>query len=82
MKKKFASDDIKTDRDVALIVHPEVAGVGGHGLRLVDTVVEEAEGLARAIDLDTAPSQVLKVARIQPGHFFGSGQIEMVGQIV
>lgn len=81
MKKKFASDDIKTARDVALVVHPQVAGQGD-GLRSIEAVLEEVEGLARAIDLDTADTQVLNVSRIQPGHFFGKGQREGIAEIV
>ncbi len=82
MKQKFDSDVIKRGPDVALVVHPELARKDGHGLRALDAIVEEAEGLARAIELETLETQVLNVGRIQPGHFFGKGQRETIGKIV
>lgn len=80
MKKKFASDDLLKGRDVALVVHPVLSGM--RGLRSIEAVVDEAEGLARAIDLDTLETQVINVSRVQPGHFFGKGQREDIAAIV
>ena len=41
--------------------------------RNIDDVKEEAEGLARAIDLDVAKTRIVKFSKIQSGTFFGKG---------
>ncbi|MGH1398675.1 MAG: GTPase HflX [Alphaproteobacteria bacterium] len=82
MKQKFASDSIKTDRDKALVIHPDVYDPKAERLRNLDAIVEEAIGLARAIDLDTLESQIIPVQRIQAGAFFGKGQRENLAAII
>ena len=82
MKKKFASDDLLKGRDVALIVHPQVSGLKTHGLRNVEAIIDEAEGLARAIDLETVPTHIVNVSKIQAGAFFGKGQREEIAALV
>lgn len=48
-----------------------------HGNSRDDTLkLEEACGLAEAIDLDIAVAEQIPVRKIAPGHFFGSGQLE------
>lgn len=81
MKKKFASDAINFDPDVALIVHPQLSGQGV-AIRSLEAVIDEVEGLARAIALDTLETQVVNVSRIQAGAFFGKGQCEVVADYV
>ncbi len=60
----------------AYIVHPDITANGKS--RDIEDILEEAEGLARAIDLDVLETVVLKVGDIQPGAFFGKGQREKV----
>ena len=46
--------------------------------RAVESQVEEAEGLARAIDLKILSLKVVKVTRIHPGYFLGEGNRETI----
>lgn len=80
MKKKFASDDLKTGPDIALIVHPHIA-LREVGLRSVEAIVAEAEGLVRAIDLVPQDTQVISVSNIRSGDFFGKGQCESIAKL-
>lgn len=69
-------------RESAYIVHADVYGAGGDVSRPLDSVIEEIEGLARAIDLDVCKTEVLKVSRIQPGAFFGKGQRQRISDSI
>lgn len=80
MKKKFASDDLKTGPDIALVVHPHIAAQA-HAFRSLESTVEEIEGLARAIDLVVENTQVISVSNIKAGDFFGKGQCQDIAQI-
>jgi len=81
MKQKFASDSIRTDPDKALIIHPDIFSKE-KPLRRLDAVIEEAEGLARAINLENLPTEIINVQRIQAGSFFGKGQREAIAKRV
>jgi GTP-binding protein HflX len=61
----------------ALIIHPEISK-NTDLYRSLEAVIEETEGLARAINLTILETLTLKVARIQAGGFFGSGQRKTV----
>lgn len=67
----------------AYIVHPlmpfsKKAAV--EQIRETDDIVAEAEGLARAIDLEIVKTRVAKVARINPGTLLGKGTVEDIGK--
>jgi len=79
-KSQFDSDHIFMGPETALIVHPEVKQ--SHGLRHLDAVIEEIEGLAHAIMLEVAHTEIINVNEIKAGHFFGSGQRENIAIIV
>ncbi len=59
----------------AYIVHPDIAHLkDGHVAdRDLGAVLEEVEGLVRAIGLDVAVTRVVKPKVIQPGAFLGKG---------
>ncbi len=42
-------------------------------IRDIDDIIEEAEGLARAIDLEVIKTHIVKLSKIQTGAFFGKG---------
>ncbi len=67
-------------RDRALIIHPELPSRPQS--RDMEDILEEAEGLAHAIELDVAHTETLKVSAIQAGAFFGKGQREKVAGII
>lgn len=79
MKQKFASDRLKPGPEIALIIHPDLKQ---QQARSLDAIIEEAEGLARAIHLETLETQILSVSRIQAGAFFGTGQREKIAALV
>lgn len=59
------------DPDAAYIILP--IEKGRTSARHIDDVTEEAEGLARAIDLDVAKTRVVNYSKIHAGSFFGKG---------
>lgn len=54
----------------------------GHGVRNPDARLEEAAGLARAIDLTVAEAVVAPLSEIRPATYLGKGKVEeMIGLI-
>lgn len=76
--RKTARKSLKLN--TAYIVHPILAKGKDTEIRDLDSVLEEASGLARAINLDIASLKVIKVQKISPGHFIGKGNREMIGE--
>ncbi len=68
-----------TDLESAYIIHPEIKSQG-NSLRALEYVLEETQGLARAIDLEVCKTKVLNVSRIQAGSFIGKGQRDEIGE--
>jgi GTP-binding protein HflX len=74
----------------AIVIEPHLRGrtPGGAGararlaLRSPDAKLEEAVGLARAIDLTIVQAGVVPVADIRPGSFLGKGKVEEIAGIV
>ncbi len=50
--------------------------------RGIDARLEEAVGLARAIDLDVASAGIVPLAQIKPATFLGKGKVEEIAGIV
>ena len=65
----------------ALVVHPSLLGVGSAG-RLPQARLDEAAGLAAAIDLDIAEALLVPVPRPKPATLFGKGAVEGVADAV
>ena len=68
----------------ALVVHPALKAVpsrnGANGAaRSLDARLDEAIGLARAINLDVVSGEVVKLARPVPSTLIGSGSVETLG---
>src|ERR1700748_353066 len=49
-----------------------------HALRDFDARLEEAKGLARAIDLDVADALIAPIAQIRPATYLGKGKVEEI----
>jgi GTP-binding protein HflX len=66
----------------ALVLHPAPKlpseRVDGSVLRPLDARLEEAVGLARAIRLDIAGAEILRLARARPATLFGTGAVERI----
>lgn len=68
--------------ETALIVHPVLPYKTEKGttryMRDLDDLIEEAEGLVRAIHLSVSSTRVVKVARISPAQLLGKGAAEEI----
>ncbi|HBR69558.1 MAG TPA: GTPase HflX [Rhodospirillaceae bacterium] len=67
----------------AFIIHPVTpASKAGEVGRDISDIMEEAEGLAHAIDLDVVWTRVVNLSKIQAGYFFGKGVREEIAEKV
>jgi GTP-binding protein HflX len=66
-----------------LVLHPYLrTAVGGAGIRTPQARLDEAVGLAGAIDLQIVHKAVLPVRQWQPSSLIGQGAVENLGQII
>jgi GTPase len=68
----------------ALVVHPALKAPPGHragngSARSLDARLDEAIGLARAINLDVVGGEIVRLARPVPGMLLGKGSVETLG---
>jgi len=66
--------ETKTPADRVYVVHPQVRGRDYD----VDARLEEACGLAEALDLELAGGEITPLRSIDSGRFFGSGKAELI----
>ena len=64
---------------IALVVHP--ARRRGEALRDPQARLEEADGLARALDLDVAQSLMAPLRATAPATLFGPGKVAEIGEL-
>lgn len=62
------------------VLHPDIKSPRRDDGRPPARSLEEAVGLAAAIDLDVAGADVVPLAKAHPGHLFGSGKVEELGE--
>jgi GTP-binding protein HflX len=78
---QFDSTRLPSER--CIVVHPRLLGDEvGTLARDPDASLEEAAGLALAIDLEIGHKEWVKIARPQPATLFGSGTVERLGGVV
>ena len=65
------------EQETAYIVQP--LSTAKPPARLIEDVVEEAEGLARAINLQVLETRIAKYGKINPSTFIGKGTVEKIG---
>lgn len=65
----------------ALVVHPDIKSARS-GLRSPETRLQEAVGLAAALDLDIIDSRVEGISTIRPGTLFGSGKLDEIKTVI
>ncbi|MBL0947649.1 GTPase HflX [Brevundimonas sp.] len=65
----------------ALVLHPDRSAGRAGGRRPQDRL-EEAVGLARALDLDVRGEEVIALRRTTPATLFGSGKVEEMAALV
>lgn len=69
----------------ALVVHPALKVAPrerADGAREPEARLEEAVGLAQAINLDVIRSEVVRLPRLRPGTLIGSGAVELLGEAI
>jgi GTP-binding protein HflX len=82
---RFASRSGSGARVVVIVPHlvRQAPKPGGRkSARGIDARLEEAIGLARAIDLDVASAGIVPLAQIKPATFLGKGKVEEIAGIV
>jgi GTP-binding protein HflX len=81
--KKRKVEEHEREPTVAVVLEPELRGQGSESpLRSAQDRLLEAEGLARAIDLDIAHSAIIPVSKPQPATLLGSGKVEEIAGII
>ena len=68
----------KNPRTPAAVIHPDIRGSRQAG-RLPEAALEEAVGLAEAIDLDVRLETVVTLNKPRPATLLGSGKVEDLG---
>ena len=66
----------------SFIIHPWFKQKSRAASRNPDACLEEAAGLAHAIDLDVAGSAIVALAEAKPATLFGSGKVEELGAYI
>ena len=76
-----SSTDGRGERVRAVVLHPyeKKRATGG---RSVEARLDEAVGLAAAIDLDIVAAECVPLQQIRAGSYFGSGTVERLGELV
>ena len=65
----------RPDIETAFVIHPQFSGTG---TERAEARLEEASGLAEALDLEPVEARIEPVRKLEPGTFFGSGKVEML----
>ncbi|MEX2455327.1 MAG: GTPase HflX [Rhodospirillaceae bacterium] len=68
-------------RTRAVVLHPYEKS-RSTGSRSLEARLDEAIGLAEAIDLDVVASECVPLPRVRAGTYFGSGTVERIGELV
>ncbi|AWK88753.1 GTPase HflX [Azospirillum thermophilum] len=72
----------RTGSGRALVLHPVLRSREQDSPRSPEASLEEAVGLARAIDLEVVHAAVVKVSRPQPATLLGGGAVEQAGRLM
>ncbi|MGB4106705.1 MAG: GTPase HflX [Alphaproteobacteria bacterium] len=82
-KKRRPSVRARKSRDTAYIVHPVLPRAKQQEQsRDLESLLAEAAGLARAINLDVVTLKVAKIQKISPGYLIGEGNREIIAEEV
>ena len=63
----------------AIVIHPDGRSESS---RLAEERLEEAVGLARALDLDVRAEEIVRLRKTTPATLFGSGKVEELAALV
>ncbi|MGE5476154.1 MAG: GTPase HflX [Bacteroidales bacterium] len=65
----------------AIVIHPALKAAEG-GIRLPEARLDEAVGLAQAIELDVVAAEVVPVSKRRPATLLGKGAVERLADVV
>lgn len=80
----FSAADINRDRSRAtktILIVPDLKSAVA-GIRTAEERLEEAKGLAAAIELDVVESLILRQTKLKPSTYLGGGQVERITELV
>tara|TARA_R110000868_G_scaffold10313_1_gene50531 strand:- start:565 stop:1914 length:1350 start_codon:yes stop_codon:yes gene_type:complete len=77
----LTGDGTTDDRTRAVVIHP-YSKSGKDNARAVDSCLDEAVGLAAAIDLNVVIREAVPLPKINAGTYFGKGNVERLGEAV
>jgi len=80
MGSQYHNQNRRSQADRALIIHPVLHGTVQ--TRSPEACLEEAVGLAHAIDLDVAQARTVKVSRPQPATLLGGGTVADLAEAI
>jgi GTP-binding protein HflX len=63
----------------AIVIHPDGRS---ESARLAQERLDEAVGLARALDLDVRAQEIVRIRKVAPATLFGSGKVEELASLV
>lgn len=63
----------------AIVIHPDGRSESS---RLAEERLEEAVGLARALDLDVRAEEIVRIRKVTPATLFGTGKVEELAALV
>jgi GTP-binding protein HflX len=66
--------------EAAVVIHPETPNEPG--LRHAQARLEEATGLAQALDLEIRAAETVRLRRITPATLFGQGKVQELGVLI
>jgi GTP-binding protein HflX len=68
----------------ALVIHPALKAPkdAGGAARSPEARLAEAVGLAKAIELDVAGAEIIRLPRFRPGTLLGTGTVESIGETI
>lgn len=78
---RHAVSNGQASRGRVIVLTPLLRGADGKG-RTAEARLEEAVGLARAIDLDVVHAEVVRIGRYTPATLIGSGVVTRIGELV
>ena len=68
--------------EMCAILHPNFIRAGTSRARTPESDLEEAIGLAAAIELKVQHAEIIRVNKAMPGMLFGKGTVERVADII
>ncbi len=78
--------ETKDKKDTALLIHPvlpaKIERESTRHQRQIEDVIEEAEGLIHAIDMDVTSTHTVKVNEINAATLIGKGSVERIAEVI